>query len=134
MKTCSQSQWKVAGACAVLLSLVGGCGGSGGNPHPVESDQARAVLEDVLESWKQGESSESWREKDPEVVIQDMDWKSGAKLKDYEIIDPGKAVDANLHCDVKLTLVDAKGKSFEKTVTYLVGTSPALTVFRKVTM
>ena len=54
---------------------------------------------------------------------------TGKKLVDYEVIGEGKEVDANLIAQVKLTLED-KGSQIEKTVTYVVGTAPKLTVFR----
>ena len=70
------------------------------------------------------------------MIVQDFEWDSGAKLLDYQLVDDGKAYDANLRIQVKLTLAggDAKAapaaKKTEKTVWYLVGTSPKVTVFR----
>ena len=66
------------------------------------------------------------------MVVQDRDWQQGVELVDYEIAGPGDAQDANLICDVQLTLRGSDGTSTEKTVTYIVGTDPVLTVFRKV--
>jgi hypothetical protein len=85
-----------------------------------------------MESWKSGESIDSLRQGTPEVVVQDMEWMQGAQLVDYEILGPGEAVDANLLCKVKLDLRDATGKTASKTVTYIVGTDPVLTVFRQI--
>ncbi|MCA9032984.1 MAG: hypothetical protein KDA66_19350, partial [Planctomycetaceae bacterium] len=78
------------------------------------------------------DTPEMWRERTPEVVVQDIAWKAGEKLQDYEIQGAGKPVDANLVCDVKLTLQNSDGDLHEELVTYLVGTSPVLTVFRQV--
>ena len=67
------------------------------------------------------------------MTVQDFDWAAGAKLIDYQVIDDGKAYDANLRVQVKLTLSNPgkdKGKAAEKTVWYVVGTSPSVTVFR----
>ena len=67
------------------------------------------------------------------MTVQDFDWAAGAKLIDYQLVDDGKAQDANLTVQVKLTLSDPakdKGKTTEKKVWYLVGTSPSVTVFR----
>ncbi len=67
------------------------------------------------------------------MTVQDLDWAGGAKLIDYQILDDGKALDANLSVRVKLVfdgLGKTPGKSAEKTVWYLVGTSPSVTVFR----
>jgi hypothetical protein len=49
---------------------------------------------------------------------------------DYEVLDGGKPESANLVARVKLSLEDKEGAKSEKTVTYLVGTAPVLTVFR----
>ena len=70
------------------------------------------------------------------MTVQDFDWVAGAKLIDYQLVDDGKADDANLRVQVKLTMSggQAQGKSQSKTaekkVWYLVGTSPQVTVFR----
>ena len=66
------------------------------------------------------------------MTIQDFEWQRGAKLLDYKLLGDGQARDANLSIQVKLTLAPATGKSknLEKTVYYLVGTSPSVTVFR----
>ncbi|MBW3541480.1 MAG: hypothetical protein KY476_14530 [Planctomycetes bacterium] len=115
----------------IAAALMCGCGGPD-LADPVDPDRARGTLQDVLESWQKGATPESWREKSPEVVVQDMDWNGGAKLHSYEFLGPGEALDANLHAPVRLTLVDPQGRRQEKTVTYIIGTSPVLTVFREV--
>ena len=96
----------------------------------VDPLQARSTLEAVLTSWQQGDSIDSWVSKQPQVVVQDLDWKAGYKLKAFEILEQGEAVDANLFCKVKLTLDDTSSKQSIQTVTYIVGTSPVRTVFR----
>ena len=121
-----------AGLLAAALVVSPGCGGGGPSADPVDSDQARETLEAVLASWQAGESPADWRDRDPEVVVQDMDWMRGARLKRFELLGPGRAVDANLHCEVKLWLEDPDRGEMERTVTYEVGTDPVLTVFRQV--
>lgn len=114
-----------------LLACLGGCNREG-SPHPVDADLARQTLHQVLESWQAGESIESWQEQSPPVVVQDMDWIAGNSLKAFEILDDGKSIDANLHAKVRLTLASNESSdASEKTVTYLVSTSPHLTVFRQ---
>lgn len=117
----------------LLLSspLTMGCGGQH-VVHAVDPTEARATLQQVLQSWKEGKPIEWWREQDPEVVVQDFDWSSGAKLEDFAIAADDKAVDANLYCTVELTLADSKRGSTQREVTYLVSTQPKLTVFRQV--
>jgi hypothetical protein len=119
-------------ALCLLMNVIlaAGCGGYTAAEHRVEATTARSALEQVLDSWRQGASPESWQLKSPQIVVQDMEWRSGAKLQSFEILDEGEAIDANLHCRVKLKLLDPKKGGSEKTVTYLVGTSPVITVFR----
>lgn len=121
--------WTAALAVACLSAC--GCGQSRQTADPVEPDRARRTLHAALDAWKEGRKIESLREQQPEIVAQDMDWKAGARLVSYEILGSGEKVDANLHCDVKLTLRDARGRQVEKQVRYIVGTSPVLTVFRQ---
>lgn len=111
------------------LALLPGCGG-GYAQHPVTPGKAKETLQLVLDGWKEGKPIDNWRKATPEIVVQDHDWSGGKKLTAFEIQGDGQAIDANLHCDVKLTLDDG-GKPVTKTVGYLVGTSPVLTVFRK---
>ncbi len=90
------------------------------------------TLTRVMESWKEGETVDDLRKESPPVVVQDFDWTGGLKLLDYEFVGEGKPVDANLIAQVKLKLEDKQGAQSEKTVTYVVGTAPALTVFRDI--
>lgn len=96
----------------------------------VDPDLARSVLRDVLESWQQGGSLEQWKSAASPVVIQDADWQSGLKLLEFELVNPGQPLDANLHCPVLLVLQDGTARRLEKQVTYIVGTDPVVTVFR----
>lgn len=121
-------------AAALTLSLLlAGCSNTM-ESHPVDPNLARNTLDAVLKSWQEGATPESWQQKTPSVVVQDMDWKTGKKLKSFEIIEPTESVDANLHCQVKLVFEDAEKGEVEQTVKYVVGTSPVLTVFRFVEM
>ncbi len=67
------------------------------------------------------------------MTAQDFEWASGAKLLDYQILDEGSVEDANLRVRVKITLGEqGKSKAIEKTASYVVGTSPKVTVFRDI--
>ena len=121
---------------AVLMPLftlmgIAGCQ-NGPAAAPVDVPVAEQTLTRVLDGWKAGETAESFQKETPSVVVQDRDWQTGFALLDYEIRTPGKAYDANLHSDVALTLRDPDGKEVKKNVTYIVGTDPVLTVFRKI--
>jgi hypothetical protein len=119
-----------AAMLAALVSTgVSGCGGYSAAAHRVAADEARSTLDAVLKSWQEGETPDAWQQKTPAVVVQDMEWKSGVKLISFEMLE-SQAIDANLHCRVKLILDTPQRGQVERTVKYLVGTSPVLTVFR----
>jgi hypothetical protein len=111
--------------------LAAGCGTGPERAAPVDADRAREALRTALESWKKGAQPTALQSHSPPITVQDMDWEAGAKLLAYEIVGDGKNDDANLRCPVKLTIRDAQGKETKKQVTYVVGTSPAVTVFRE---
>ena len=120
------SWYACLGLCSILIV---GCGTQAYQSAPVDSDKARGTLTDVLDSWKGGDTPESLQDLQPPIVVQDFDWAGGIRLQAYEIVD-AKPIDANLTAKVKLSLESKSGDKSEKTVTYLVTTAPALTVFR----
>lgn len=109
---------------------ISGCGGGAYQSAPVNAAKARETLETTLDAWKSGDPADEMQDQSPAIVVQDFDWQGGAKLASYEILEDDKEVNANLVVKVKLKLQDKTGNKFEKTVTYLVGTAPTLTVFR----
>jgi len=115
---------------AVAALLLCGCGEGTHYSAPVKPDVARQTLELTLKEWQSGSKVDALRGHTPEIVVQDLDWNAGTKLLAFEVLGDGEAIDANLYAKVKLTLQAADGKEVEKTVTYCVGTSPVLTVFR----
>src|SRR5690606_27859203 len=76
---------RVHAAVLFLILTVCGCGG-GYSPEAnrVDPEQARDMLESVLISWQLGDSPQFWRQQDPQVVIQDVDWSAGKKLEEFE--------------------------------------------------
>jgi hypothetical protein len=123
----------VIAAClaAMLILTLSGCSTSS-RAHAVDPPRAREALKTALDHWKQGESPRSLASSATPMTVQDFDWAAGSKLIDYQILDDGQPADANLRVKVKLTTSGGQGKTktAEKTVTYLVGTSPSVTVFR----
>ncbi|MBS0264842.1 MAG: hypothetical protein JSS02_23100 [Planctomycetes bacterium] len=113
--------------CALLWA---GCGQRTYQSKPVDDDQAQEVLTHVLDTWKQGASIDSLQNESPKIVVQDLDWSAGVTLVSYELVGEPEPKDANLVARVKLSLRDKSGADLEKTVTYVVGTSPTLTVVR----
>ena len=129
---CQAFRREVVPALALSLLSLGVAGCSGGTRHApaVDADKARVALKTTLESWKGGATPESLRDGPEGITAQDFDWMGGSKLVDYTIDGPGQDDNANLRIPVELTLRDPKGKEVRKRVKYVVGTAPAVTVFR----
>lgn len=107
-----------------------GCARGPSVAAPVEPEKALVALRTALDAWKAGRSIDSLRSATPPIVAQDIDWMKGAKLAQYELLNDGKAEDANLRVPVRLTISDSQGHTTVKTVNYIVGTDRTLTVFR----
>lgn len=115
-------------AFSAAATLLAGCSGS--KNAPVDADRARDALKTTLDGWKKGDSPAALKDGSPSITVQDLDWLAGARLVDYQVDGEGKAVEANLYVPVKLTLRTKDGKEVKKNVSYVVGTSPIVTVFR----
>ena len=111
----------------VCLMLLAGCADPAGTP--VNLDVAQQTLTTVMDGWKEGKTPDDLNAETPSIFVQEMEWTNGAKLLDYQIVSDTEA-GPNLNVRVKLKLSDADGKVTEKMVTYVVGTSPTLTVYR----
>jgi hypothetical protein len=123
-----------AGLLLLLMASVGiaGCATKGYEAPVLDTPKARETLTSVLEDWKNGETPEALQKRTPPIVVQDIDWTSGAKLVKYELSGDGNEAEGSLVTQVKLTLQPSRGGPKEKTVTYIVGTSPGLTVLRDI--
>lgn len=119
----------IAAASLVSILLVAGCGGRRVAP-PVDPERARAALRTALDGWKSGATPDSLRRGPAAITAQDFDWMGGSQLLDYRVEGAGDDDDANLRIPVTLMLRDPSGKEVTKRVKYVVGTSPAVTVFR----
>ena len=132
------SLWVIA-ACLVVLAtlLLPGCSNFS-SANPVNELQARDALKIALDAWKKGETSQSLASSSTPMTVQDFEWDTGSKLLDYELVGDGRADGPNLRIQVKITTIGepAKGKKeakpTEKKASYVVGTSPRLTVFRDI--
>jgi hypothetical protein len=116
-------------ACLAVAASLSGCSSSPGS-RPVDAVKARAALKTALDGWKRGDSPAALKDATPPIVVQDFDWMGGARLVDYRVEGEGKALEANLYVPVKLTLKPPQGKEVTKTVSYVIGTSPHVSVFR----
>ena len=96
----------------------------------VRPDVAKETLVTALTAWQDGRMPGELKSGSPAIVVQDMDWSAGSQLSKFELQGDGRAVGANLSIEVELNLVNKAGESTQQKVWYLVGTDPALTVFR----
>ena len=107
MRSLYGTLWVVAACLGVLATLfLPGCSSSS-RAHAVDAPQARDALKIALDHWKKGEDPSRSQSSATPMTVQDFEWDSGAKLIDYQIVDDGKAEDANLRVQVKLTPGDA---------------------------
>ena len=132
ISTISRRRWLAAGLVVLAALPLAGCWSSS-QAHAVDAPRAREALKTALDHWKSGQDPRSLQSSPTPMTVQDFDWSGGARLVDYQVIDDGQAKDANLSIKVKLVLnAPEKGQSkpTEKSVWYLVTTSPSVTVFR----
>jgi hypothetical protein len=119
------------GILGALVAFGPGCS-RGFHNAPVDAAKARETLRAALESWKQGDKVDALQKASPPIYVIDMEWQSGGKLADYQIVSEGEEKDAHLYCPVKLLLHDSKGQETKREVTYIISTAPNFTVSRKV--
>jgi hypothetical protein len=115
------------GALAVSIQ---GCGDAP-KAAAVDTTRAREALQKTLDHWKSGGKPGELATGSPAITAQDIDWVSGSKLVDYQLANEGTKDDANLRVPVQLKILDPSGRQVSKRVSYVVGTSPSVTVFRE---
>ena len=122
--------WRTGGAvCLALLLVAAGCGGRG--YAPTNPALARQSLQTALDHWKAGGQPQELAGRQPSIVMGDVDWEAGRRLVGYTILEGERDDGANLHVPVRLVLADDAQGEQELMVTYIVGTSPMVTIFRQ---
>jgi hypothetical protein len=112
----------------LVLLLAAGCGP---RPHPLaDPGQAREALRTALDTWQRGSPPDALAAVAPPVHVRDRDWSAGCRLTGYQLAGDGDRAGIELCYRVTLTLRDPTGKVVRKDTTYLVGTSPVVTVVR----
>ncbi len=112
--------------CVLLVVTAAGCQKTARN-LPLNQPQAREACTEFLTAWKDGKKIADLK---PKIIGRDSDWEAGKKLDTFEILPEEKADGPNLLLTVRRTLKDDKGRSIKQEVTFVVGTSPVITVFR----
>lgn len=115
-----------------LLVIVGAVGcEQGARRLSLDKPLARESFVTFLDAWKQGERPSALKERSPQIIVGDADWNAGRRLVDYRVLETETDDGTNLHTTAELVLEDAKGREQTQQVTYVVGTSPVITIFRK---
>ncbi|MFO0912887.1 MAG: hypothetical protein U0795_08010 [Pirellulales bacterium] len=122
--------WSVLALVMLSLGVTSGCSSTRG-PAPVDATVARGSLQKFLDTWKAGKPLAQLQEVDPSLVANDEDWSAGRKLVSYKVLDNHFNDGSNLHVKTVLKLRGKKGKPREQEVTYVVSTSPRVTIFRQ---
>ncbi len=117
------SRLPLRGIAGVLLVFsLWGCSQGNTHSHPLDEDLARASVQKAMQAWVDGKTP---KDLEPEIVVGDPDWKQGKKLVSFEIATDKETSDgSNLHIVVRQKFDDT-----DSDVTYIVGTSPVITIF-----
>ena len=106
----------------LLICSLWGCSQGNTPSHPLDQELARASVQKAMQTWVDGKTPENLK---PDIVVGDPSWQLGDKLVSFEIVTKEETSDgSNLHIVVK-----QKFDSSESQVTYIVGTSPVVTIF-----
>ncbi len=107
---------------ALLVSSLLGCSQGVTPSHPLDQELARASVQKAMQAWVEGKTPKDLQ---PDIVVGDPDWQQGKKLVSFEIQANEETSDgSNLHIVVKLKFDES-----DSDVTYIVGTSPVITIF-----
>ncbi len=116
-------------AIVLLPVLLAGCDSKGRN-LPLDKTMARDSLVVFLDTWIGNRPVKGLQDRTPPIVGLDDDWDAGKKLESYEIINLDKDDGSNVYAVVKLKFASAGGESKSRQVTYIIGTSPVVSIFR----
>jgi hypothetical protein len=123
---------KLGIASLLCLLPLAGCGRTGGRDLSLDAEQARQSFNTFLETWKQGKTAGDLKALEPSIIAGDEDWSAGAKLVSYKVAPQEFNDGTNLHLTAELQLNGKNSKKSGKAaVSYVVGTSPVITIFRK---
>ena len=119
----------LCGPLVLVLLAAPGCSGKKG-PEASDPDEARALLMETLEAWRQGATPAELRQRDPPTHVADEEWQAGSKLLRFRITDPGAVFGPSLRCQVELVLESRQRGGVTETVRYQVSTRPGRSVVR----
>ena len=102
--------------------ILAGCSSGDAPSYPLDKELARGSVQKAMQAWVDGKTP---KELQPDIVVGDPAWEQGKKLVSFEIVADEETTDgSNLHIRVKRKLDSSESK-----VTYIVGTTPVVTIF-----
>jgi len=113
--------------CLGILSLsLCGCGQTS-RDLALNPDLARDSLKTALQAWVDGKKPQDLQ---PGITMGDSAWASGVKLVSFELLAAQESSDGtNLYVPVLCELKGPSGKVTKTETTYIIGTSPVITIF-----
>lgn len=116
----------IAAACL----MVSGCD-QGARDLALDRNLARQSFVQFLETWKDGGRPGDLKEGDPAMIVGESTWEGGWSLTSYRLVDTKTDDGTNLHATAELVLRNPAGREVKSIKTYIVGTSPVITIFPK---
>lgn len=129
----SSNALRVRAACwlAGLAALLSAAGCGGPRYSPTNPGLGRDALQAALQHWQGGGKPQELAQRQPSIVMGDEDWEAGKRLVQFTVLQGERDDGANLHIPVRLVLSDDQGAESALVVTYIVGTSPVVSIFRQ---
>jgi hypothetical protein len=111
---------------ALLCGVTAGCARTA-RDLKLDPQLAEASLDQALRAWAEGKQPADLR---PTIIMRDQSWDAGTALAGFTIQTAEARSDGtNLYLPVVREFRDAQGKVSRSTLTYIVGTSPTITIF-----
>lgn len=122
----SKLPWAIIIAALLMMA---GCD-QGARSLRLDKPLAEASLTTALDGWKLGELPTDLNKRSPPIIMTDVDWSGQMRLVNYELVGEPTDDGTNLHRAVRLSVQDQHGQRTLREVTYIIGTSPSITIFR----
>lgn len=114
------------------LSSLSGCGGAAPVRLEGEPTDAVDIVNDVLKEWQAGKKVEDLKDEEPPIIVRDVDWEAGAKLKVFEIQKEATEDGGSWRVEAILTMEGKGLPSTPTVVAYSVTVDPkVLSILRK---
>src|SRR5215470_3125862 len=106
-----------------------GCTRSAPPAGAYDRSAARETLVAALDAWQRGQGGQL-AQRQPPIRFADDDFRSGSRLVAYELAEADGLFGPHQDVPVKLTLLDRRGRTVTKSVSYQITLSPGLAVLR----